>query len=770
MVNTRTVLVDDNLLKYSPAGSSQWNTGQGHTSQFINSSTHDAARSGLSFAYSFYGTSLAWTGVLWQTEDVSFSISVDNGNATTCNASGGDEESNIYTQLCQVNNLSNGAHTVNVTCRGVDSDSPVSIDYVIYTVDMDSNSDLPPGLSPGMSILIDDSDSLINYSGSWSQNSGDAFKTNGSSSDTIIFSPHGGGVHRSSSAGSRFTFQFSGSAVSIYGVQQLASGNLVVSFEIDGSPRTGLNISGSGNNDIALANLPLLSATGLASGDHEATVTIAEVSGDQILQLDFVVYEPIYGESEATGTSSSFGSGSSTSGSISSTSGTTTSSEDGGSKSNAGIIVGAVLASLVALAVLSSLAYWWWKRRHHAGRDFEIDGTKEAFQYKIVPTTESSGGGIAGLTSPPPALIAPATSAQARDGPSFRNQNVPNLSQDQARAFDTSNVDARVLAGSSSPYTQVADTPTARAFNSLAYSPPALSRDIPFARGQTPQTHQLNTALSNAQAHPAEIVYATTVPGTGNRRSSSHSTNDDPPPVPSKAVTGTTRLSLPPDRDVIASQSAILEKVKPPSPEPSVSPPPSAFPSASFSPVPSQSAKLNEVYANRRRASLDGSSLGTTSTTIPSQLQKFEGTDSQSNSGARTGSVSVTDKVISSQAAKLEEIQDQLRQNSRSTSPTGTLSPPSSASLLSPFSSAVASQAAILSKRRELMQSSADPTSGSEASATTPAHDAHDEAGEAQDLEEEEQVAELRRRNEMLVREIARLSDLPPPAYTDSSS
>ncbi|KAK0238007.1 hypothetical protein EDD85DRAFT_565281 [Armillaria nabsnona] len=522
MVNTRTVLVDDNLLKYSPTGSSQWNTGQGHTSQFINSSTHDAARSGLSFAYSFYGTSLAWTGVLWQTEDVSFSISVDNGSATTCNASGGDEESNIYTQLCQVNNLSNGAHTVNVTCRGVDSESPVSIDYVTYTVDMGSNSDLPPGLSPGMSILIDDNDSLISYNGSWSQNSGDAFKTNGSSSDSIIFSPHGGGVHRSSSAGSRFTFQFSGSAVSIYGVQQSASGNLAVSFEIDGSPRNGFNISGSGDNDIALANLPLLSATGLASGDHEVTVTLAEVSGDQIFELDYVVYEPIYGESKDTGT--------------------TTSSENGVSKGNTGIIVGAVLAPLVAFAVLSTLAYWWWKRRHRAGRDFEIDGTKEAFQYKIVPTTESSGGGIANLTSPPPALIAPATSPQSsRDVPFFQNQNVPNLSQDQARASDANNIDARLLSASSGLYTQVADTPTARAFNSLSFSPPALSRDIPFSREQTPQTHQLSTALSNTQAHPAEMVYTATVPGTGDRRSSSHSTNDDPPPVPSKAITGTTR-------------------------------------------------------------------------------------------------------------------------------------------------------------------------------------------------------------------------------------
>ncbi|KAK0203602.1 hypothetical protein DFS33DRAFT_814370 [Desarmillaria ectypa] len=367
MVNTHTVLIDDNLLKYNPSvgpstGSSQWSTGQGHTSQFISSSTHDAAHSGLSFTYSFYGTSLAWTGVLWGTEDASFSISVDNGNETTCNASGGDEESNIYKQLCQVNNLSNGVHTVNVTCRGVDSDSPVSIDYITYTVDTDSDSDVPPGLSPGMSILIDDNDSFISYNGSWSQNSGDAFKTNGSSSDSIIFSPHGGGVHRSNSAGSRFTFQFSGSAVSIYGVQKLTNGSLVLSFEIDGSSQNGFNVSGSGDNDIALANLPLLSATGLASGDHEVAVTLTEVSGDQIFELDYILYEPIYEESKDNGTASS---------------------DDGGSKSNTGTIVGAVLASLVALAVLSSLAYWWWKRRHHAGNDFEIDGAKEAFQYKI---------------------------------------------------------------------------------------------------------------------------------------------------------------------------------------------------------------------------------------------------------------------------------------------------------------------------------------------------------------------------------------------------
>ncbi|KAK0458706.1 uncharacterized protein EV420DRAFT_1540153 [Desarmillaria tabescens] len=730
MVITRTVLVDDSLLQYNPSvgsstGSSQWDIGQGHTSQFINSSTHDAAHDGLSFAYSFYGTSLAWTGVLWGTEDVSFSISVDDGNVTTCNASGGDEESNIYKQLCQVNNLSNSAHTVNVTCRGVDSESPVSIDYVTYTVDTVSGSVLQRFMVA---------------------NSGDTFKTNGSSGDSIIFSPHGGGVHRSNSAGSRFTFQFSGSAVSVYGVQQLASGNLAISFEIDGSSQNGFNVSGSGNNDNALANLPLLSATDLVPGDHEVIVTLTEVSGDQIFELDYVLYEPIYGESEDNGS--------------------TTSSDDEGSKSNTGTIVGAVFASLVAFAVLSSLAYWWWKRKHRASRDFEIDGTKEAFQYKIVPTTESSKGSI-GVTTPPPALIAPSTSPQlsSRDVPFSQDQNVPR--QAHPLPLDANGIDAHSLSASRSQYTQIANTPTPRAFNSFVHSPPTLSRDIPFAQEQISPTRQLNSTPLSTQANPVENVYATIVTGTSDRRTSSHSTNDDPPPVPSKAITGTARLSFIPDRDVIASQLAILEKIKPPSPEPNILHAPSAFPSAKFNPVPSQSAKLDEVYANRRR-SLDGPISGTSSTS-PSQQAKLQGTDSLSNVGTRPGTVSAASEVLPSQAAKLEKIQDQLQ---RITSPTGTLSPTSPTSLLSPFSSVVASQAAILAKRQEMMQNSAGPglSSDSEPGATVPVHDAHDETGETQDLEEEEQVAELRRRNEMLVREIARLSDLPPPAYTDSSS
>ncbi|SJL04114.1 uncharacterized protein ARMOST_07474 [Armillaria ostoyae] len=108
MVTTSTVLVDDSPLRYNPSvgsstGSSQWGIGQpGHTSQFINSSTHNALDDALSFDYSFYGNLLAWAGVLWGTEDAYFSISVDDGNVTTCNASGGDEESNIYKQLFQV--------------------------------------------------------------------------------------------------------------------------------------------------------------------------------------------------------------------------------------------------------------------------------------------------------------------------------------------------------------------------------------------------------------------------------------------------------------------------------------------------------------------------------------------------------------------------------------------------------------------------------------------------------------------------------------------
>ncbi len=68
------------------------------------------------FAYSFYGTHFfvlalpntrcsqkILPGALRGTELEDVSNSLDDGNATTCDASGGVEESNRYKQLCQVN-------------------------------------------------------------------------------------------------------------------------------------------------------------------------------------------------------------------------------------------------------------------------------------------------------------------------------------------------------------------------------------------------------------------------------------------------------------------------------------------------------------------------------------------------------------------------------------------------------------------------------------------------------------------------------------------
>ena len=101
--------------------------------------------------------------MLWETEDIEFSISVDGGSTSTCTAQGGDEDLNVYKELCRTSGLSNGQHTVQVTCREQDEDSPVSIDYVTYTVQ--SNDAVPEGVSPGMFILVDDGDSALTYDG-----------------------------------------------------------------------------------------------------------------------------------------------------------------------------------------------------------------------------------------------------------------------------------------------------------------------------------------------------------------------------------------------------------------------------------------------------------------------------------------------------------------------------------------------------------------------------------------------------------------------------
>ncbi len=245
---------------------------------------------------------MAWTGVLWETGNVQFSVSVDGGSASTCTSSSGDEDSNVYAQLCQTS-FDNGQHTVNVTVQQNEDDS-VSLDYIVFTVE--SDDDVPRGVSPGMYILTDDSDSTIQYDGSWTTQGAIAYTSSG-----ISRFPYGNGTHVSRTVGDKFTYaftgkhydsvlinaflmlHFAGKSVSLYGVQLLTDGSLTATVDIDGTSYQNVSISNQSGNG-GMSNKMLASASGLSSTTHEMVVTVTDISGNQSLIVDYILYEPIY--------------------------------------------------------------------------------------------------------------------------------------------------------------------------------------------------------------------------------------------------------------------------------------------------------------------------------------------------------------------------------------------------------------------------------------------------------------------------------------------
>jgi hypothetical protein len=88
------------------------------------------------------------------------------------------------------NRLDDGAHTLEGTigsCTG--SGTPLSIDYLLYTPSASANS------TDGLTLFIDDNDSVLNYSGTW---------TAGGEDGNFQRTVHGG------ESGASVSLQFSG--------------------------------------------------------------------------------------------------------------------------------------------------------------------------------------------------------------------------------------------------------------------------------------------------------------------------------------------------------------------------------------------------------------------------------------------------------------------------------------------------------------------------------------------------------------------------------
>ncbi|KAG6840884.1 hypothetical protein C0991_003477 [Blastosporella zonata] len=125
-------------------------------------------------------------------------VSIDGGQASQ--VAYNDPSPQNTMQWYKSPTLSDGTHTVSITRI-----AGTAVDYMVVT------AGLMTPLS-GQTLIVDDADSAISYSGTWS-NTGGRYAINGDSS--VEFYPYGNGVHRTSAVGSSMTFQFTG-AISVF--------------------------------------------------------------------------------------------------------------------------------------------------------------------------------------------------------------------------------------------------------------------------------------------------------------------------------------------------------------------------------------------------------------------------------------------------------------------------------------------------------------------------------------------------------------------------
>ena len=140
----------------------------------------------------FTGTSIAFTGNT-PAPPLSQSIIVTIDGGSPYNTSYMDPISQTYIQWYQSPTLAEGIHTVKVD--GVDG---TTLDYATITVGQ--NTPLS-----GKNIIVDNDDSTVHYSGSWTRNTDEFISAVDSKGH-----PFRNSTHRSTTPGDTITFLFSG--------------------------------------------------------------------------------------------------------------------------------------------------------------------------------------------------------------------------------------------------------------------------------------------------------------------------------------------------------------------------------------------------------------------------------------------------------------------------------------------------------------------------------------------------------------------------------
>ncbi|KAG5649975.1 hypothetical protein H0H81_001243 [Sphagnurus paluster] len=163
-----------------------------------------------------------------------------------------------------------------------------SLDYVVTT----------PGPSTpldGQEVILDDGDASITYAGPWVSKGG-TFQTG---EQPFVVMPYGGAVHQAQGKGATAVFQFTGTAITLYGVQDFSHlGTMQVVYTLDGVayPQTYTVTLQTPEYHAAViqrGNTPLFtSPPALAAGNHTLKVEVLSLAEQMSLMLDYIVYTP----------------------------------------------------------------------------------------------------------------------------------------------------------------------------------------------------------------------------------------------------------------------------------------------------------------------------------------------------------------------------------------------------------------------------------------------------------------------------------------------
>lgn len=362
------VILDDVLPAFTYGGGS-WSTTRSSTRYGgsatlcpITSPTGEMKPPGT-ISLMFEGTSVAFFGITPPvfTDSQIVTVSIDGG--TPYNSTYDDSNPQSYRQWYQSPILQDGQHNISLThVEGTE------LDFAVVTV--------PKGRVASLvdqQVIVDDTDGAFTYKGAWKVN------TTQFAAGTIPGGlPYGNSTHRTTTVGDTFTFQFSGTSVSVYGVWNWGNldGNLSATYTIDGSSSYSQSYTASASPALQNGDLPnflLFNSGTLSSGNHTLVANLTSCV-KQAWMIDYVTYSP----SASTTTST--------------TNATSTSSSHPATAAKKatpiGAIAGGVVGGVVLLLVI--VGFSWFRSRKSKKQDQNTDSTIDTQQAVLTLDTPST--------------------------------------------------------------------------------------------------------------------------------------------------------------------------------------------------------------------------------------------------------------------------------------------------------------------------------------------------------------------------------------------